>query len=171
MKKFLLPILISMMSFFVALTITNKPVQAMSQKALNNRVYLVTFINSNGYTTAHQYVFFTTNGKSAYVNVTDTDQSGKPVITKDSTKEEKAAPRTINRYLVDNTILNKATSKKYYKIKDNKVTINNGLMTKKSTGKIEKGGNLEKFTVDFPEGTQKYDRVVFQMAQKDYQYR
>ena len=171
MKKFLLPILISMMSFFVALTITNKPVQAMSQKALNNRVYLVTFINSNGYTTAHQYVFFTTNGKSAYVNVTDTDQSGKPVITKDSTKEEKAAPRTINRYLVDSTILNKATSKKYYKIKDNKVTINNGLMTKKSTGKIEKGGNLEKFTVDFPEGTQKYDRVVFQMAQKDYQYR
>ncbi|WP_278558483.1 hypothetical protein [Limosilactobacillus vaginalis] len=171
MKKFLLPILINMMSFFVALTITNKPVQAMSQKALNNRVYLVTFINSNGYTTAHQYVFFTTNGKSAYVNVTDTDQSGKPVITKDSTKEEKAAPRTINRYLVDNTILNKATSKKYYKIKDNKVTINNGLMTKKSTGKIEKGGNLEKFTVDFPEGTQKYDRVVFQMAQKDYQYR
>lgn len=171
MKKFLLPILISMMSFFVALTITNKPVQAMSQKALNNRVYLVTFINSNGYTTAHQYVFFTTNGKSAYVNVTDTDQSGKPVITKDSTKEEKAAPRTINRYLVDNTILNKATSKKYYKIKDNKVTINNGLMTKKSTCKIEKGGNLEKFTVDFPEGTQKYDRVVFQMAQKDYQYR
>lgn len=171
MKKFLLPILISMMSFFVALTITNKPVQAMSQKALNNRVYLVTFINSNGYTTAHQYVFFTTNGKSAYVNVTDTDQSGKPVITKDSTKEEKAAPRTINRYLVDNTILNKATSKKYYKIKDNKVTINNGLMTKKSTGKIEKGSNLEKFTVDFPEGTQKYDRVVFQMAQKDYQYR
>ena len=171
MKKFLLPILINMMSFFVALTITNKPVQAMSQKALNNRVYLVTFINSNGYTTAHQYVFFTTNGKSAYVNVTDTDQSGKPVITKDSTKEEKATPRTINRYLVDNTILNKATSKKYYKIKDNKVTINNGLMTKKSTGKIEKGGNLEKFTVDFPEGTQKYDRVVFQMAQKDYQYR
>ena len=171
MKKFLLPILISMMSFFVALTITNKPVQAMSQKALNNRVYLVTFINSNGYTTAHQYVFFTTNGKSAYVNVTDTDQSGKPVITKDSTKEEKAAPRTINRYLVDNTILNKATSKKYYKIKDNKVTINNGLMTKKSTGKIEKGGNLEKFTVDFPEDTQKYDRVVLQMAQKDYQYR
>ena len=116
MKKFLLPILINMMSFFVALTITNKPVQAMSQKALNNRVYLVTFINSNGYTTAHQYVFFTTNGKSAYVNVTDTDQSGKPVITKDSTKEEKAAPRTINRYLVDNTILNKATSKKYYKM-------------------------------------------------------
>lgn len=32
MKKFLLPILISMMSFFVALTITNKPIQAMSQK-------------------------------------------------------------------------------------------------------------------------------------------
>lgn len=171
MKKFLLPILISMMSFFVALTITNNPIQAMSQKTLNNRVYLVTFINSNGYTTAHQYVFFTTNDKSAYVNVTDTDQSGKPVVTKDSTKEEKAAPQTINRYLVDSTILNKATSKKYYKIKDNKVTINNGLMTKKSTGKIEKGANLEKFTVDFPEGTQKYDRVVFQMAQKDYQYR
>ena len=68
-------------------------------------------------------------------------------------------------------ILNKATSKKYYKIKNNKVTIDNGLITKKSSGKIEKGGNLEKFTVNFPDGTQKYDRVLFQMAQKDYQYR
>ena len=171
MKKFLLPILVSMMTFLITITITDKPIQAMSQKSLNNRVYLVTFINSNGYTTAHQYVFFTTNGKSAYVNITDTDQSGKPVITKDSTKEEKAAPRTINRYLADRTILNKATSKKYYKIKNNKVTIDNGLITKKSSRKIEKGGNLVKFTVNFPDGTQKYDRVLFQMAQKDYQYR
>ncbi len=138
MKKFLLPILVSMMTFLITITITDKPVQAMSQKSLNNRVYLVTFINSNGYTTAHQYVFFTTNGKSAYVNVTDTDQSGKPVITKDSTKEEKAAPRTINRYLADRTILNKATSKKYYKIKNNKVTIDNGLITKKSSGKLKR---------------------------------
>ena len=62
MKKFLLPILVSMMTFLITITITDKPVQAMSQKSLNNRVYLVTFINSNGYTTAHQYVIFTTNG-------------------------------------------------------------------------------------------------------------
>ncbi|WP_251574435.1 hypothetical protein [Limosilactobacillus agrestimuris] len=171
MKKYLLSIIIAVMTFFITLTITDKPAQAMTQKSLNNHVYLVTFINSNGYTTAHQYVFFTTNGKSAYVNVTDTDQSGKPVVNKDSTKEEKAAPRTINRYLVDRKLLNKAASKKYYKIKENKVTIDNGLITKKSTGNIEKGGKVEKFTVNFPDGTQKYDRVLFQMAQRDYQYR
>lgn len=170
MKKFLLPLLTIVMVFF-SLTITEQSAHAMSQKSMNNHVYLVTFINSNGYTTAHQYVFFTTNGKSAYVNVTDTDQSGKPIVTKDSTKEEKAAPRTINRYLADRKILNKATKKKYYKIKGSRVTIDNGIMTKKSSGKIEKDGNLEKFTVDFPEGTQKYNRVTFQMAQKDYQYR
>lgn len=52
MKKFLLPILVSMMTFLITITITDKPIQAMSQKSLNNRVYLVTFINSNGYTTA-----------------------------------------------------------------------------------------------------------------------
>lgn len=171
MKKFLLPILLCIMTFFVTITTTDKPVQAMSQKSLNNRVYLVTFINSNGYTTAHQYVFFTTNGKAAYVNVTDVDQSGKPVITKDSTKEEKAAPRTINRYLVDRKLLNRAASKGTYKIKGKRVTINNGLMTKKSTGKIAKDSTVEKFTVNFPDGTQKYNRVLFQMAQKDYQYR
>ncbi|MBB1062561.1 hypothetical protein [Limosilactobacillus fastidiosus] len=171
MKKHLLSIIIAAMTLFITLTITDKTAQAMTQKSLNNHVYLVTFINSNGYTTAHQYVFFTTNGKSAYVNVTDTDQSGKPVVNKDSTKEEKAAPRTINRYLIDRKYLNKVTSKKYYKIKGNKVIINNGLITKKSTGKIEKGGKIEKFTANFSNGTQKYDRVLFQMAQRDYQYR
>lgn len=171
MKKLLLAALVSIMTFLATLISTNSPIHAMAQTALNNKVYLVTFINSNGYTTAHQYVFFTTNGNSAYVNVTDTDQSGKPVITKDSTKEERLAPQTINRYLVDRTILNKATSKKYYRIKNNRVRINNGLINNKSTGKIEKGGNIKKFTVDFPEGTQKFDRVLFQIAQRDYQYR
>lgn len=73
-------IVILSLLFFLVTSISTS--HAMSQKALNNRVYLVTFINSNGYSTAHQYVFFTTNGKSAYVNVTDTDQSGQPVVTK-----------------------------------------------------------------------------------------
>lgn len=170
MKKFVISLGITLITFFISFVTSDNSAQAMSQKELNNRVYLVTFINSNGYTTAHQYVFFTTNGKSAYVNVTDTDQSGRPVVNKDSTKEEKKAPRTINRYLDNRTLLNKATSKKYYKIKGNKVTIDNGLMTKKSTGKIDKDANAEKFTVEFPDGSQKYNRVSFQMAQKDYQY-
>ena len=171
MKKtyHLVSIVILSILFFLVTSISTS--HAMSQKALSNRVYLVTFINSNGYSTAHQYVFFTTNGKSAYVNVTDTDQSGQPVVTKDSTKEEKAAPRTINRYLANRAILNKAVSKKYYQIKGDQVTINNGLITKKSKGKIQKGGNIKEFVVNYPDGTQKYNRVSFQMAQKDYQYK
>lgn len=171
MKKFCRFTLITTVTFIIALVATISTGHAMSQKAMNNRVYLVTFINSNGYTTAHQYVFFTSNGKSAYVNVTDTDESGKPVVTQNSTKEEKAAPRTINRYLANRTILNKAVSKKYYKISGNKVTINNGLMTTKSSGKIQKGGTIKNFTVNYPDNTLKYNRVSFQMAQKDYQYK
>ena len=171
MKKtyhFVSIVILSILFFLVASISTS---HAMSQKALNNRVYLVTFINSNGYSTAHQYVFFTTNGKSAYVNVTNTDQSGQPVVTKDSTKEEKTAPRIINRYLANRAILNKAVSNKYYQIKGDQVTINNGLITKKSKGKIQKGGNIKEFVVNYPDGTQKYNRVSFQMAQKDYQYK
>lgn len=133
-----------------------------------NHVYNATFVDANGYSTKYQVVCFTGKGKAAYVNVDGFNEYQEPVFNQNHQQQE----RQLRSYLTSKKQRQKAAKADSFVIKGQRITINNGLVTKSTSAKIDQGATNQKFIARYPnQGTQKYQTVIFQRAPQKWQYK
>lgn len=164
MKRYLQAVVVA---FIAALFLFSGNAAAKSLQVAN-RVYYATFVDANGYSTKYQVVCFTGNGKAAYVNADGINEQQEPVFDQTHQRQEKQ----LNSYLTSKKQRTKGAQANAFTIKGNRITINNGLLNKNSSAKIDQGGNSKKFTARYPSTTkQKYQTVIFQQAPRKWQYK
>lgn len=164
MKRYLQAVLVA---FIATLTLFSGHAVAKSLQ-VDNHVYYATFVDANGYSTKYQVVCFTANGKAAYVNADGINEQQEPVFNQTHQRQEKQ----LHSYLTSKKQRQTAAHANEFTIKGNHITINNGLLNKKSSAKIDQGGTNKKFTARYPSTTkQKYQTVIFQRAPQKWQYK
>ncbi len=164
MKRYLQVVLVA---FIATLTLFSGHAAAKSLQ-VTNQVYYATFVDANGYSTKYQVICFTKNGKAAYVNADGINEQQEPVFDQTHQRQEKQ----LHSYLTSKKQRRQAAQTGAFTIKGNHITINNGLLNKNDSAKIERGGTNKKITARYPSTTkQKYQTVILQRAPQKWQYK
>lgn len=122
-------------------TVIGGRVQAAHFRQPRNRVYQVTYI----------------------------DASGNPIVDDQATATERQAPQRLHRYLTNRRTLDRAASQHGFVAQPGqRVRIQNRLITKATTGRVQSGSAGE-FTIALPSKA-KYQTIQFKPAAAKYQF-
>ncbi len=166
--RYLSKFLLTLMAVIIGFAVGGR-VQAARFRQPRNRVYQVTYINAGAYQTRHQFALFNNRGRVTYVDVEDIDAAGNPIVDDQATATERQAPQRLHRYLTNRRALDRAASKHGFVVRPGqRVQIQNRLITKATTGRVQSGSAGE-FTIALPSKA-KYQTIQFKPAAAKYQF-